>query len=512
MATTLVKNATVLPFTSLPDGDLDLEPIVQDLFVEGDRITHIGLGIQLQADHVIDATDQLLIPGFVDAHTHSSLVVDKAKHEAMPLETWMLYIGPLAQLDTRLYYLCAAFLGMDAVKHGTTTIQDDLYAVPYVNSEIYAAAAQAYLDIGVRTNLSFGIINKPLHETVPFFGDYLPADMRQELEKMEGMLSDDEWIALFREMHGEWHGKDGLLQMILSPSASQRVTPDMMKRLGSLSEEYDVGIHTHLLETRTQAITGPEWYGESVLAYAKRHGILSHRTTIAHGIWLTPDDMELTASVGASIVHNVTSNYRLCSGIAAVRELLDAGVNVAIGSDGTDTFNLFNVIRMAGMVHSVHHPDNEYYPRAKDVLKWATHGGARATLLQDQIGSIEVGRKADFVLYNLNSVAFTPLNNIVTQLVYAEDGQSITGVFVNGQQVVKNGQLTRVNEADLLAELRDRFKYYQKQRQEWDLWADRAFPAMDKAVRKAMATPFEVNRFSKDERFWPTPVQQRVAR
>ena len=198
--------------------------------------------------------------------------------------------------------------------------------------------------------------------------------------------------------------------------------------------------------------------GKSVVAYAKRHGILTHRTTIAHGIWLTDDDVELIAKAGATVVHNVVSNHRLCSGIAPVRRLMDAGVTRYRRHDGTDSFNLFNVIKMAGMVHSVSDPDYRRYPLARDVLKWATAGGAKSTLLDREIGEIAPGMKADFLLYDLNSISFTPMNNIPIQLVYAEHGQSVRKVFVDGKLVVDEGQLLGLNEADLLAELRKRLR------------------------------------------------------
>lgn len=496
MSRKLIRNATVLPFTYQPSGDLDLTAQKADVLIEDDRILEVSPRIEATANTVIDATHHLLVPGFVDAHTHSTLgILEKCGYEALPLELWMLYLPPDQSLDPRFHYLCAAIAGLEALKAGTTTIQDDLYGLPCMSPEHFAAIAQAYLDIGLRASLSLHAINKPLHHTVPYLETYLGGELKRNLEQTD-WLSDDQWVALYRELYRDWQGKDGRITTMLAPSAAQRVTPDLMHRIAALSEEYDVPIHTHLLETRTQAITGPEMYGESVVAYAKRHGILTHRTTIAHGIWLTDDDVELIAEAGATVVHNVVSNHRLCSGIAPVRRLMDAGVNIAIGTDGTDSFNLFNVIKMAGMVHSVSDPDYRRYPLARDVLKWATAGGAKSTLLDREIGEIAPGMKADFVLYDLNSISFTPMNNIPIQLVYAEHGQSVRKVFVDGKLVVDEGQLLSLNEADLLAELREKIETYRPHRAAWHQWSAKMRPAMDRMYDRAMAQPFPVNCFT----------------
>jgi len=499
----LIKNATVLPFTLRSDGSLDLDPIVTDVLVAQDRITRVAPNIDITDDQVrvIDGREQLLIPGFVNAHAHSMEVLEKGRYESLPLELWMLYTYPPLQskhLDPRLCYLRTLLGAMEMVKAGGTTIQDDLIELPYTTPEIFDAVAQAYSDIGLRVSLSLHVINQPLHHTIAYVGDFLPADVRQDLEALQG-LSDDDWVALFQDLYSRWQGKGGLVSVVLAPSASQRVSPQLMHRIHDLSETYDVPIHTHLLETKTQAMTGPAFYGESVVAYAKRHGILTHRTAIAHGIWLTPQDIELIAEAGATVVHNIVSNYRLCSGIAPIRDLLAAGVNIALGSDGmssNDSFNLFDVIKAAGLTHSVTDGACDRAPKAADVLKWATYGGARSALLHKDIGAIAEGMKADFVLYDLNTLSFTPRGELPIHLVYAEHGQSIRKVFINGQLVVENGQVLTVNEQEILAELRDRLPEYGVYREAMLHQAERIRPAMEQAYQKAMSEPFPINRFS----------------
>lgn len=498
MSSLLIRSATVLPFTAQVDRSLDLTPQTADVLVKGDRIMHIAPSIEASVDEVVDATDQLLIPGFVDAHTHTVVgVLEKCAYEALPLELWMLYLPPDQKLEPRMHYLCAAIAGIEAIKNGTTTLQDDLYALPYTTPEIFAATAQAYSDLGIRASLSLHAINKPLHKTIPYLDQLLPDEIKQGFEQSVSGFSIDNWAQLFGELYRNWHGKNGLLTTMLAPSAVQRVTPELMQCIGSLSAEYDVPIHTHLLETRTQAVTGLEFYGESVIQFAARQGILTHRTTIAHGIWLTPKDIELVANVGATIVHNPVSNYRLCSGIASIRALLDAGVNIALGTDGMDSFNLFNVIRAAGLTHSVIDSDYERYPKATDVLKWATYGGARSALIHQEVGTIAPGMKADFVLYDLNSLSFTPRHKLPIHLVYAEDGRSIRKVFVNGQKVVEDGKILTLNEAEILAEFRERLPAYLAMREGFQAQGMQLRPAMEEMFRRATAYPLPIQNFSR---------------
>ncbi|MGG6240948.1 amidohydrolase family protein [Nodosilinea sp. AN01ver1] len=230
---------------------------------------------------------------------------------------------------------------------------------------------------------------------------------------------------------------------------------------------------------------------------------MTHRTAIAHGIWLTDRDVELIAEAGATVIHNVVSNHRLCSGIAPIRQLMDAGVNIALGSDGmssNDSFNMFDVLKMAGQVHSVTHPDYSRYPRAKDVLKWATYGGARSALLQDQVGAIAPGMKAYLVLYDLNSTSFIPRGDLPIHLVYAEHGQSIGKVFINGKLVVADGTVLTVDESALLAEIQDLLREYEAERAEIYRQAERLLPAIEAIYQKAMAQPLPIERFTRIEK------------
>ena len=203
--------------------------------------------IEAAADTVIDATHHLLVPGFVDAHTHSTLgILEKCGYEALPLELWMLYLPPDQSLDPRFHYLCAAIAHMEALKAGTTTIEDDLYGLPCMSPEHFTDRP-GLLDVSC-ASLSLHAINKPLHHTVPYLETLFGGELHGSLGA-DDWLSDDQWVALYRELYRDWQGKDGRITTMLAPSAARQL-PQISARITALSEEYDVPIHTHLLETR----------------------------------------------------------------------------------------------------------------------------------------------------------------------------------------------------------------------------------------------------------------------
>jgi 5-methylthioadenosine/S-adenosylhomocysteine deaminase len=186
-------------------------------------------------------------------------------------------------------------------------------------------------------------------------------------------------------------------------------------------------------------------------------GLLNPWTTIAHSIWVTDDDIARMGRAGVSIVHNAISNQKLGAGVAPVRRLLEAGVNVALGSDGicsNDTPRMFDVMHAAGILHKINNPDWSRWLTASEVLKACTLGGARSALIDKETGSLEAGKKADLLILDMATANFTPLNDIRNHLVYCENGTSIEKVIVNGEIVVEDGKLTKVDEKALLAELR----------------------------------------------------------
>ncbi|MBM4297611.1 MAG: amidohydrolase family protein [Deltaproteobacteria bacterium] len=222
------------------------------------------------------------------------------------------------------------------------------------------------------------------------------------------------------------------------------------------AEQNDLGIHTHLLETRLQAWGAHQVYGKSLCAHLAEIGFLSDRLSTAHGVWLDERQMALLAAAGASVVHNPASNLKLGSGIAPVAKLKAHGVNVALGTDGGDTsdaYSIFDQMRLAAYLSRVTQENPADWITAADALRMATVNGANAIPhWRGKLGRIAPGYRADLVLLK-PSLRLQPLSDIVHQLVFCENGQSVDMVLVDGKIVVEHGRLAGVDEAALLCQI-----------------------------------------------------------
>jgi cytosine/adenosine deaminase-related metal-dependent hydrolase len=227
----------------------------------------------------------------------------------------------------------------------------------------------------------------------------------------------------------------------------------MLELMAEAARADGLAVHTHLLETRPQAAAARRLYGRSMVEHIKAIGLLGPRFLGAHSVWLSDGDLDLMADAGAGISHNPLSNLYLGSGIARVPELLRRGVPVGTGSDGPNcgaTTSLFEIMKLAAVVHRLGEPDGERWLRPVDAFRMATLGGARALGLDRDIGSIDAGKKADLVLLDAYAPPFVPLNDPVAQLVYGESGSSVHTVIVNGEIVLAEGRPTRFDPSDLV--------------------------------------------------------------
>ena len=405
------------------------------------------------AERVIDASNHLVIPGLIDSHFHSYGSIGTGLVENRPLEIRGLFHGITMAANTeRQVYLAAQLASAESLRGGTTTVIENLTAPIRFGH----AAAQAYRDAGMRVVLSPMMLDKYYWETVPAFIHTLaPADQRR-LRAQEPPSADAQ-LGLLRELVDRWHGEAGLIAVGVSPSAPLRSTDRFLEQCRDLADEFSLGLHTHFCESRIQQLMAYDVYGESMADHLDRLGLLTSRTSLAHSVWLTQHDVELVARAGTSVAHNPTSNLALGSGIAPVPAMLRAGVNVGLGSDGPNCGGhgiLFEAMKLAALLPKVARTDygDESWLTAQDAFTMATVGGARALNLQDEVGEIEPGKRADLVLLSRRTTTLTPLNDPIWQLVYSENGSAVDTVLVNGRVVVDGGRVTTLDVEVLLAE------------------------------------------------------------
>jgi cytosine/adenosine deaminase-related metal-dependent hydrolase len=265
-------------------------------------------------------------------------------------------------------------------------------------------------------------------------------------------------LASYTYLIERWHGAaDGRLRAAVSCSAPQRVTVEYFRALDALSREHHLPFFVHVLETKLQRVLGEEKFGGSLIRYVEELGLLSERMNIIHSVWVDQYDMDIIAGSGAVVAHNPISNLRLGSGVMPFRELKDRGIPICLGTDEAitdDSINMWNVAKLTGLIHNLQGGDYERWPTAAEVLECLIHGGARAMRLPTPIGQVAVGHQADLILVDLDTLAFTPLNDLRRQLVYCEQGSSVRMTMVAGRIVYENGAVVGLDEAALRAEAR----------------------------------------------------------
>lgn len=452
----LIQNATILPMGS-PGG---FEATKGDLLIEGDIIAAIGRGIRPGTDaRVIDGTDKLVMPGLYNAHLHSNEALFKGRYDNMPLEIWMLYAYPILAgpiVPKRLLYLRSMLVAIESLRNGVTALTDDISDRSQDTLDQLDAVVDAYDEIGIRATVSSNVIDRNFLDTIPFTREIVPRELWEQAEALP-QPSVGAYVDFMKSMYQRFHNRSGRIRVMVAPSAPQRCTPELMQACNELAVAWRVPLHTHIVETKVQGVTGPEFYGKTLIGYMKELGLLHRGTTIAHSIWVTDDDIALMGEAGCSIAHNVISNQKLGAGVAPMRKLLDAGVNVALGSDGvstSDSARMFDVMHACGLIHKVMTPDYRRWVTATEVLNAGTLAGARSAMIEHETGSLEVGKKADLIILDMNSVAFSPLNDVRNHLVYSENGSSVETVIVNGEVVLEAGKLTKIDEKAILAEFR----------------------------------------------------------
>ncbi len=500
MSEILIRNGTIVAM----DRAHGATPFAADILIEGTEIRSIGSGLAARPDaQIIEARGKLVLPGLVNAHTHSSETFLRGRYERMPLELWLLYAYPLLMNDPigeRLLYLRSLLLAMESLRNGVTTLCDDFFDPPRHDLDRLATVFRAYDDAGIRANISSAAMNVHTLDALPFVREIMPSAM-QDLLDFGPPMSAGAYADYCRAAFSSLHGMSGRLQFMIAPSAPQRCTPDLMAACMELAVERHVPFHTHVLETKTQAVTGLVHHGRSLIAYMHDLGLLKRNTTIAHSVWVSDEDIELMGEAGVSVAHNAVSNLKLGAGIAPIRRLLDAGVTIGLGTDGVssnDTSRIFDVMRVAGLVHSAAGPDYEKWLRADEILTMATIGGAKTAMLEQVTGSLEVGKSADLLVLDMRNYPFVPLNDVAKHLVYSENGSSVEAVMVAGRIVMQGGRLTTVDEQAVFDEISELVPAYLAEHAELERRNAIFEPVLAEVHRMATGMDISLNRYQGD--------------
>jgi guanine deaminase len=432
-----------------------------DVLVDHDRIGAIGETLdpaRHPVDKIVSGAGKLLVPGLVNAHIHSHDRFDKGRFDAVPLEVWMSLYNPPTHprpWSADEVYLRTLLAGVELLRSGTTTVVDDVHHGSALSAESIEPVFRAYDDLGIRATVTAAFADRPFWASIPELADVLPPELRAPVAGAPPAAAADEVFALWSDLAARWTGR---VRFALSPSAPQRCTTSFLERTWELSNRHQLPVIVHVLETRTQVITGDRLYGHGIVEEMRRLGLLTPRSVLVHCVWVDEADIDAIAGSGATVIHAPASNLKLGSGFAPVPALLARRIPVGLGTDNynaNDGADLLGTIKLAATLHRSA-ASFEHWPSAADALAMATVSGARAAGLEAQIGRLEVGFKADFSLFNLRALSMLPATNLLNQFVYAGDLRTLTDVVVDGNVVVADGRITTVDEEALTAEVLER--------------------------------------------------------
>ena len=446
MPTLLIKGGYLLQ----PD-----EPLVQaDLLITNDAIAAVGDLTPPPGADVLDATGKVVIPGLINAHTHSNQSIEKGLCDKLPLDAWMVlasYGGAGARLEPRDLYISALLGAIEMLSTGTTAVLDCNRTEPAWFDEGMNAVMQAYIDIGMRANVATQYADLDFFSSIPLGLIDAPESVTGRARR--GNVNDS--LDRAERFIDKWKDRHPLLTPMLGPSSVPRCSRDLFEGSLALARRKGVRLQTHLLSAKSQVPVAEERFSGSTVDYLRSLGGLQEWTSFAHGIWLSDEEVAVLGETDTGIVHNPVSNQKLGAGIAPAPALVRAGVNVALGSDGAssnDSQNMFETVKSAAILHRIANPPDNW-PGAEDVLRMCWHGGA--AVMGQRIGRIAPGCKADLTVLSTASLFLAPKEQLMNQIVYSELGMSVETVIVGGAVVVRNRKIQTIDVDAVLSEAQE---------------------------------------------------------
>lgn len=411
----LIKNATLLPIA----GE---EEVVEgvNIFIEGDKIKYIGKNVEnFYPDKVIDAKGDAVLPGFVNAHTHIAMSLLRNYADDLPLYEWLTKkIWPVeAKLTAEDVYWGSMLSIVEMIRSGITCFADMYFFMEEVG--------EAVKESGVRGILSRGLIEEPNKD-----------------------IDNKEKLNYTRNLYKDWNGKaDGRIRVMVAPHAPYTCSPKYLEKIMDLTKELNAGIHIHLSETKKEVEDSIEQYGKSPVEHVYNLGLFQFPTVAAHCVHVSDEDIDILSENNVSAVNNPSSNLKLASGFAPVESMIDKGVNVALGTDGSSSnnnLNMFEEIHIAAIVNKSVNESATSIP-AITALKMATINGARALNWDDEIGSIEVGKKADIIIVDMDKPHLCPRHNVVSALAYSAQASDVKTMIVDGKIIMEDYDIKTID-------------------------------------------------------------------
>jgi len=479
------------------DGDVH-KPAQADILIDGPNIAAVGAitDADAQGAEIIDATGHLIVPGMINGHYHSHDTLLRGLLEEQTLETWLLLTLPLqgnrSKEEIRIRTLVGA---LESMRCGVTTVQDMLGLIP-LDDDLVDVVIDTYKEIGERVVFSPMVFDIPAAQMIRY-ADELPEEVR---EMMGNWAREPQWQLDFLNAQIERRPAKDNIHWAVGPFAPQRCSLELLAGCAEIAEKHDLGIYTHMYETRGQRVIANEAFkdfGGSFVTYVDKAGMLNRRFNIAHSVWISREEMDRMAEADAGIVLNHNSNYKLKSGIAPVLDIRESGVRIGLGCDncsGSDVQNMFQSMKTFCQIAAVSDPEPGQ-PLTHHAVRYATEGSARSACLDGVIGALKPGYRADMMLLDLKDPGWLPFNSAARQLVYTETGRSIDTVIIDGKIVIRDRKCTTIDEDALHEEVAGYMKSIIPEYEDIVSARTSALPHMLEAHRKVWNTPVQMERF-----------------
>jgi cytosine/adenosine deaminase-related metal-dependent hydrolase len=434
-------------------------PRLADLLVEGGVIRALLEPGQPHPDDEVtqrlDATDCILIPGLANTHIHSSGNLVRSPTDRWNLEI-QLHLGGAyrGQPTPQQKYLSSMLGAVEMISRGCTACYDIFFEAPLPTADGLAEVARAYLDIGMRAVVAAQVSDIPFQRVIPGLMEALPAATQERL-RTRPPPAGAEVLRALEAVADAWPRGQSRVQFAVAPTIPMHCTDGFLRDCAAFARGLGVGLHTHLAESKVQAVVGRERYGKSIVGHLLDLGVLSERFTAAHAVWIDAEEARILGAEGCAVAHAPGSNMRLGVGVAHTRTMLDAGIALGLATDSrvcSDNLNMFEAMRLASYASRIQGYDRSNWLSTREVLRAGTEGGARALGLGGVTGRLEPGFAADIVFLDRRSTNYVPLVDLVNQLVHAEDATAVRHVMIAGRMVYRDRAFPDLDLPRLLAE------------------------------------------------------------
>src|SRR6056297_2573024 len=394
------------------------------LVIKDGRIVAAGKEEKLEkkysSEKKINLKGNIVIPGLINTHTHIPMVLFRGIADDLPLKKWLEdYIWPLEkEMIDENFTKWGALLGMmEMISTGTTTFSDMYFYEDIIAGEVKKA--------GMRGVLGQGVI------------DFPTPDAKDPQEN----------INIFKNLAEKWKDDENI-NISMCAHSPYTCSKDLLKETKKIAEDYDTIFHIHVAETRNEKdMIEDKNKTVSPVKYLDNLNILDENVLAAHSVWLDGDDIDIFKKRDVKVSHNITSHLKLGSGIAPVDKYLKKDITVSLGTDGAasnNKLNMFSEMRIASLVHKGYNLKPTLL-NSEEVLKMGTINGARALNLDKEIGSIEKGKRADFVVIEKDRINFTPFYNPISNIIYSSTGDEVKSVYIDGKLVYEDKEFKTID-------------------------------------------------------------------